>query len=125
MAERTMEELLRTDISKIIRKQSKNGQARTRESGEYKKKPKIQSQSQKVKPQSNPVGNKLLIIWRNHDKRARATGAAHRYKINLKLPLVESEEDPESPQEILHESLELLARPQVASSPTCLQPPLQ
>ncbi|GJY04092.1 reverse transcriptase domain-containing protein [Tanacetum coccineum] len=33
----------------------KNGQARTRESGEYKKKPKIQSQSQKVKPQSNPV----------------------------------------------------------------------
>ncbi|GKC15398.1 hypothetical protein Tco_1012180 [Tanacetum coccineum] len=36
-----------TDISKITRKQSKNGQARTRESKKYKKKPKNQSQSQK------------------------------------------------------------------------------
>ncbi|GKB55735.1 hypothetical protein Tco_0911921, partial [Tanacetum coccineum] len=36
-----------TDKSKITRKQSKNGQARIRESEEYKKKPKIQSRSQK------------------------------------------------------------------------------
>ncbi|GKB26562.1 hypothetical protein Tco_0865963, partial [Tanacetum coccineum] len=36
-----------TDISEITRKQSKNGQARTRESEEYKKKPEIQSRSQK------------------------------------------------------------------------------
>ncbi|GJU24056.1 hypothetical protein Tco_1162677 [Tanacetum coccineum] len=36
-----------TDISKITRKQSKNGQARTRESEEYKKKPKNLSLSQK------------------------------------------------------------------------------
>ncbi|GJV38405.1 hypothetical protein Tco_1410882, partial [Tanacetum coccineum] len=35
-----------TDISEITRKQVKNGQARTRESEEYKKKPKIQSRSQ-------------------------------------------------------------------------------
>ncbi|GKD23685.1 hypothetical protein Tco_1225388, partial [Tanacetum coccineum] len=35
------------DISEITRKQSKNEQARTRESEEYKKKPKIQSRSQK------------------------------------------------------------------------------
>ncbi|GJY66377.1 hypothetical protein Tco_0468615 [Tanacetum coccineum] len=34
-----------TDISKITRKQLKNGQARTRESEEYKKKPKNQSRS--------------------------------------------------------------------------------
>ncbi|GKD12268.1 putative reverse transcriptase domain-containing protein [Tanacetum coccineum] len=40
------------DISKITRKQSKNGQARTRESEENKKKPKNQSQSQKVKDRS-------------------------------------------------------------------------
>ncbi|GJX68100.1 putative reverse transcriptase domain-containing protein, partial [Tanacetum coccineum] len=36
-----------TDKSKITRKQSKNGQARIRESEEYKKKPKNQSRSQK------------------------------------------------------------------------------
>ncbi|GJR59252.1 hypothetical protein Tco_1501414 [Tanacetum coccineum] len=36
-----------TDISKITRKTVKNGQARTRESEEYKKKPKNQSRSQK------------------------------------------------------------------------------
>ncbi|GJR85508.1 hypothetical protein Tco_0209519, partial [Tanacetum coccineum] len=41
-----------TDISKLTRKQSKNGQARTRESEEYKKKPKNQSRSQKVKDRS-------------------------------------------------------------------------
>ncbi|GJW00172.1 hypothetical protein Tco_1555423 [Tanacetum coccineum] len=37
------------------KKTVKNEQARTRESEEYKKKPKIQSRSQRVKPQSNPV----------------------------------------------------------------------
>ncbi|GJW33807.1 hypothetical protein Tco_0053839, partial [Tanacetum coccineum] len=36
-----------TDISRITRKQSKNEQARTRESEDYKKKPKDQSRSQK------------------------------------------------------------------------------
>ncbi|GJV40397.1 hypothetical protein Tco_1418837 [Tanacetum coccineum] len=36
-----------TDISEITRKKVKNGQARTRESEEYKKKPKNQSRSQK------------------------------------------------------------------------------
>ncbi|GJW65933.1 hypothetical protein Tco_0117817, partial [Tanacetum coccineum] len=41
-----------TDISKLIRKQLKKGQARTRESEEYKKKPKNQSRSQKVKDRS-------------------------------------------------------------------------
>ncbi|GJW43940.1 hypothetical protein Tco_0072739 [Tanacetum coccineum] len=40
----------------------------------------------------------------------------------FETPLVELEEDPASPQEILRESLELLVRPQVASSLTCLQP---
>ncbi|GJW64683.1 retrovirus-related pol polyprotein from transposon TNT 1-94, partial [Tanacetum coccineum] len=42
-----------TDISEVTRKQSKNEQARTRESEEYKKKPKNQSRSQeKSNPQS-------------------------------------------------------------------------
>ncbi|GJZ89746.1 hypothetical protein Tco_0661528 [Tanacetum coccineum] len=41
-----------TDISKLIRKPSKNGQAQTRESEEYKKKPKNQSRSQEVKDRS-------------------------------------------------------------------------
>ncbi|GJT51268.1 hypothetical protein Tco_0977425 [Tanacetum coccineum] len=41
-----------TDISKLTRKQSKNRQARTRESEEYKKKTKNQSRSQKVKDRS-------------------------------------------------------------------------
>ncbi|GJT79939.1 ribonuclease H-like domain-containing protein [Tanacetum coccineum] len=48
-----------TDISKITRKTVKNGQARTRESEEYKKKPKNQSRSQKyqalVKSSQNMV----------------------------------------------------------------------
>ncbi|GJX17401.1 hypothetical protein Tco_0218233 [Tanacetum coccineum] len=48
-----------------------------------------------------------------------------RYQIDLKFPLVESEEDPASPQELLQENLKILVHPQVASSLTCLQPPLQ
>ncbi|GJT76542.1 hypothetical protein Tco_1043267 [Tanacetum coccineum] len=47
-----VEKFIGTDISKLTRKQSKNGQARTRESEEYKKKPKNQSRSQKVKDRS-------------------------------------------------------------------------
>ncbi|GKC62081.1 hypothetical protein Tco_1089679 [Tanacetum coccineum] len=47
--------LLRTDISKITRKQSKNGQARTRESDEYKRSQRFKAEARKVKPQSNPV----------------------------------------------------------------------
>ncbi|GKB61930.1 hypothetical protein Tco_0918116 [Tanacetum coccineum] len=43
----------------------------------------------------------------------------------FETPLVESKEDLASPQEIHQERLELLARPQVASSSTCFQPPLQ
>ncbi|GJY09473.1 hypothetical protein Tco_0377658 [Tanacetum coccineum] len=49
----------------------------------------------------------------------------HQVPNQFETPLVESEEDPASLQEILQESLKLLVRPQVASSPTCLQPPLQ
>ncbi|GJW41762.1 hypothetical protein Tco_0067607 [Tanacetum coccineum] len=45
----------RTDISKITRKTVKNKQTRTRESEEYKKKPKNQSRSQKSQA-SNPTG---------------------------------------------------------------------
>ncbi|GKC20941.1 hypothetical protein Tco_1023091, partial [Tanacetum coccineum] len=44
-----------TDKSKITRKQSKNEQARTRESEEYK------AEARKVKPQSNPVKEKSII----------------------------------------------------------------
>ncbi|GKC09743.1 retrotransposon protein, putative, ty1-copia subclass [Tanacetum coccineum] len=47
-----------TDISEVTRKQSKNEQARTRESEEYKKKPKNQSRSQE---KSNPQSK-----WSNH-----------------------------------------------------------
>ncbi|GKF15241.1 hypothetical protein Tco_0056703, partial [Tanacetum coccineum] len=47
--------MIRTDKSKITRKQSKNEQARTRESEEYKAK------ARKVKPQSNPVKEKSII----------------------------------------------------------------
>ncbi|GKA33435.1 hypothetical protein Tco_0719864 [Tanacetum coccineum] len=39
-------------------------------------------------------------------------------------PLVKSEEDPASLQEILQENLEEWVHPQVASPPTCLLPPL-
>ncbi|GJZ66404.1 hypothetical protein Tco_0623100 [Tanacetum coccineum] len=42
----------------------------------------------------------------------------HQVPNQFETPLVESEEDPASPQEILQESLKLLARPQVASSLT-------
>ncbi|GKF35419.1 hypothetical protein Tco_0108619, partial [Tanacetum coccineum] len=46
------------------KKTVKNGQARTRESEEYKKKPKNQkpeAEARKVKPQSNPV--KMVKSW--------------------------------------------------------------
>ncbi|GJV13845.1 zinc knuckle CX2CX4HX4C containing protein [Tanacetum coccineum] len=43
------------------KKTVKNEQARTRESEEYKKKPKIQAEAKKVKPQSNPV--KMVKNW--------------------------------------------------------------
>ncbi|GKG27960.1 hypothetical protein Tco_0406287, partial [Tanacetum coccineum] len=49
----------------------------------------------------------------------------HRVPNQFEIPLVESEEDSASPQEILQESFKLLVRPQVASSPTCLQSLLQ
>ncbi|GKG45267.1 hypothetical protein Tco_0495345, partial [Tanacetum coccineum] len=49
----------------------------------------------------------------------------HQVPNQFETPLVESEEDSASLQEILQESLELSARPQVASSTTCLQPLLQ
>ncbi|GJY81009.1 hypothetical protein Tco_0493760 [Tanacetum coccineum] len=41
----------------------------------------------------------------------------HQVPNQFETPLVESEEDPASPQEILRESLELLVRSQVTSSP--------
>nr|GFA16376.1 hypothetical protein [Tanacetum cinerariifolium] len=47
----------------------------------------------------------------------------HQVLNQFEIPLVESEEDPESPQEIPQETFELWVRPQVASSLTCLQPP--
>ncbi|GJX39011.1 uncharacterized mitochondrial protein-like protein [Tanacetum coccineum] len=49
--------LISTDISKITRKQSKNEQARTRESEEYQKKPKNQSRSQEKSkcPHNDPT----------------------------------------------------------------------
>ncbi|GJU93610.1 hypothetical protein Tco_1318366 [Tanacetum coccineum] len=56
------------------------------------------------------------------DKVARAT-EQHQVPNQFETPLVESEEDPASPQEILQESLKLLVRPQVASSPTCFISP--
>ncbi|GKC29787.1 hypothetical protein Tco_1037081 [Tanacetum coccineum] len=49
--------------------------------------------------------------------------AQHQVPNQFETPLVESEEDPASPQEILQESLKLLVRPQVASSPTCFISP--
>ncbi|GJY43529.1 hypothetical protein Tco_0431742 [Tanacetum coccineum] len=49
----------------------------------------------------------------------------HQVPNQFETPLVESEEDPASPQGIHQENLKLLAHLQVASSPTCLQPPLQ
>nr|GFC72767.1 hypothetical protein [Tanacetum cinerariifolium] len=48
--------------------------------------------------------------------------AQHQVLNQFEIPLVESEEDPASPQEIPRENFKLWARPQVASSPTC--PPL-
>ncbi|GJW41409.1 hypothetical protein Tco_0067254 [Tanacetum coccineum] len=47
--------VISTDKSKITRKQSKDKQARTRESEEYK------AEARKVKPQSNPVKEKPII----------------------------------------------------------------
>ncbi|GJY45222.1 hypothetical protein Tco_0433435 [Tanacetum coccineum] len=43
-----------TDISEITRKQSKKGQARTRESEENKRSQRFKAEARKVKPQSNP-----------------------------------------------------------------------
>nr|GFC75137.1 hypothetical protein [Tanacetum cinerariifolium] len=47
----------------------------------------------------------------------------HQVLNQFEIPLVESVEDPASPQEIPQENFELWVRPQVASSSTCLQPP--
>nr|GFA43309.1 hypothetical protein [Tanacetum cinerariifolium] len=47
----------------------------------------------------------------------------HQVLNQFEIPLVESEEDPASPQEIPQENFELWVRPQVASSPSCPQPP--
>ncbi|GJY84006.1 retrovirus-related pol polyprotein from transposon TNT 1-94 [Tanacetum coccineum] len=56
-----------TDISEIIRKQVKNGQARTRESEEYKKKPKSQSRYQGNNFNSNQNrGNNFNQSHQNH-----------------------------------------------------------
>ncbi|GKB23217.1 reverse transcriptase domain-containing protein [Tanacetum coccineum] len=52
------------DKSEITRKQSKNGQARTRESEEYKKKPKDQSRSQKS--QASVKDNSGQVEVTNH-----------------------------------------------------------
>nr|GFB91628.1 hypothetical protein [Tanacetum cinerariifolium] len=46
----------------------------------------------------------------------------HQVLNQFEIPLVESEEDPASPQEIPRENSELWVRLQVTSSPTC--PPL-
>ncbi|GJU59243.1 hypothetical protein Tco_1237009 [Tanacetum coccineum] len=49
----------------------------------------------------------------------------HQVPNQFETPLIKSEEDPTSPQEILQESLKLLARPpKSASSPTYLQLPM-
>ncbi|GJZ04071.1 hypothetical protein Tco_0537346 [Tanacetum coccineum] len=60
-----------TDKSKITRKQSKNEQARTRESEEYKKKPKNQSRSQKsqasVKSSQRKVNHWSTKVNKNHN----------------------------------------------------------
>ncbi|GJW75954.1 hypothetical protein Tco_0137636 [Tanacetum coccineum] len=59
------------DISKITRKQSKNRQARTRESEEYKKKPKNQSRSQKsqasVKSSQRKVNHWSTKVNKTHN----------------------------------------------------------
>ncbi|GJU59877.1 LL-diaminopimelate aminotransferase, chloroplastic [Tanacetum coccineum] len=62
---------LGTDKSKMTRKQSKNGQARTRESEEYKKKPKNQSRSQKsqasVKSSQRKVNHWSTKVNKSHN----------------------------------------------------------
>ncbi|GJU89260.1 putative reverse transcriptase domain-containing protein [Tanacetum coccineum] len=74
LAEPTAKRQTRTDISKITRKQSKKGQARTRESEEYKKKPKNQSRSQKS--QASGSNSQSIMVWisqksqENNQKRA-------------------------------------------------------
>ncbi|GJU28588.1 hypothetical protein Tco_1167209 [Tanacetum coccineum] len=50
-----------TEISNITRKPSKKGQARTRESEEYKKKPKNQSRSQKS--QASGSNSQSIMVW--------------------------------------------------------------
>ncbi|GJV50460.1 hypothetical protein Tco_1440672 [Tanacetum coccineum] len=51
------------------------------------------------------------------NKTGAPQGAVHQVPNQFETPLVESEEDPASPQEILRESLELLVHSQVTSSP--------
>ncbi|GKC60230.1 zinc finger, CCHC-type containing protein [Tanacetum coccineum] len=62
---------LRTDISKITRKQSKNGQARTRESEEFKKKPKNQSRSQKSQALSQIQSKMVKLSQTQKDKSSK------------------------------------------------------
>ncbi|GJZ41794.1 hypothetical protein Tco_0588680 [Tanacetum coccineum] len=62
--------------------------------------------------------NSFIWIGVHSIKFARATGAAPGYQINLKLTCRSRRKADMSIRKILQESLELLAHPQVASSPT-------
>ncbi|GJS36403.1 hypothetical protein Tco_0534785 [Tanacetum coccineum] len=67
------------------------------------------------------VGQIILSFQKAPIDKVPVPQVQHQVPYQFKTPLVESEEDPASLQEILQESIELLVRSQVVSSLTYLQ----
>ncbi|GJY93682.1 putative reverse transcriptase domain-containing protein [Tanacetum coccineum] len=79
-----------TDISEITRKTVKNGQARTRESEEYKRSQRIKVEARNVKPQSNP-GTRTIRVTRTDMAENYITKPSH-WPIPIKEAHVDFEE---------------------------------